>query len=543
MNNTLYYGDNLRIMHANIEDESVDLIYLDPPFNSRAEYNVLYKDELGEAPPAQKKAFTDFWHWPEAEEEYEELQLNAPERIRKLITGLYEIVGPTPMMAYNVMMTSRLIELQKKLRNTGSIYLHCDTTAGHYLRMIMEAIFGAENFRNAITWQRFHFHANAKRWGRIHDELLYYSKSPIAAKRFNPQRKPYKESYLKSHFKKNDKGRYYTYSDASAPGIGPPRYFFGKLVEPPKNARWRWSQSKIDELCRKGVIILTEQGRPRVKRFLDKMPGHIIGDVWTDIPLINSMAKERLGYATQKPLALLERIIKASSNEGDVVFDPFCGCGTTIEAAEKLDRKWIGIDITYHAINLITKRLNDAFGGECEYNIIGLPEDYPSAQALAKQDSYEFQWWALSLVGARPAGGVDDKKKGADKGIDGIYPFIDDMDRKSKIAVVSVKSGKTGPDHIRDLKGTVERENAAMGILITLSPPTEAMRVEASTAGSYESEVFKKRYPKIQIISVKEYFEEGLRVDLPLHTGRSIAFKRAPKVRKGDGDNQNTLGL
>ena len=543
MQNTLFYGDNLKIMRESIPDESIDLVYLDPPFNSRADYNVLYKDELGDAPPAQKKAFTDSWHWPEAVSEYDEIQIIAPERVRKLIVGLYDIVGPTPMMAYLVMMTSRLIEIHQKLKPEGSIYLHCDSTAGHYLKIIMEVIFGVENFRNMIIWQRFNFHADAKRWGRIHDEILFYTKTSAAVKRFVPQRKGYKQTYINSHFKLDENNRYYTLDNPTAPHPGPPRYFFGKLMEPPKGAMWRWSQEKIDTLCEEGRIILTNSGRPRYIRYLDEMPGHPIGDVWTDIPPINSMAKERLGYATQKPVSLLERILKANSAEGDVVFDPFCGCGTTIEAAEKLNRKWIGIDITHHSINLIIKRLNDAFSDDCKYDIVGLPEDYPSAAALAEQDKYEFQWWALSLVGARPAGGAEDKKKGADKGIDGVYPFIDDEDRKSKIAIVSVKGGKTGPDHVRDLKGTVERENAALGVLITLNPPTEAMLTEAATGGFYKSDVFKKKYQKIQVFNVKDYFENDLRADLPLHTGRSIAFKQAPKVKKEKQDNQNHLDL
>jgi site-specific DNA-methyltransferase (adenine-specific) len=434
----------------------VDLVYLDPPFNSRADYNVLYKDELGEAPPAQVKAFTDFWHWVDAVDEFAEIQTTAPERVRKLLKGLYEIIGPTPMMAYTVMMTSRLVEIRKKMKRTGLIYLHCDTTAGHFLRLVMETIFGVENFRNVIVWKRFNFHADAKRWGRIHDEILFYTKIPEAINNFNRQRKSYNESYIKSHFKQDQNGRYYTLANPSAPGKGSAMNFFGKLLEPPKNTMWRWSQKKIDQLCKEGRIILTSSGRPRLIRYLDEMPGHPIGDIWVDIPPINSMAKERLGYATQKPVALLERIINASSVEGDVVFDPFCGCGTTIEAAEKLGRKWIGIDITHHAISLVRKRLFDAFGEECKYKTIGLPEDYPSAVLLANQkDKYEFQWWVLSLVGARPAGNESEKKKGADKGIDGIYPFIDDETRKLKIVIVSVKAGTTGSIHIRELKGTV----------------------------------------------------------------------------------------
>jgi site-specific DNA-methyltransferase (adenine-specific) len=544
MENTLYYGDNLKVMRESIPDESVDLVYLDPPFNSRADYNVLYKDELGEAPPAQVRAFTDFWHWTDAVEEFAEIQTTAPERVRKLLKGMYEIIGPTPMMAYAVKMTSRLVEIHKKIKKTGSIYLHCDSTAGHYLWQIMEVIFGSANFQNVIVWKRFNFHANAKRWGRIQDYIIYFTKSPLGKDLFNIQRVTYKESYIKSHFKKDDNGRIYRLDNALAKGAGKPMRFFDKMIAPPPKSRWRWSQKKINELCEKGLIVRTKTGRPAIKRYLDEMPGHPIGDIWTDIPPINPMAKERLGYETQKPVALLERIINASSVEGDIVFDPFCGCGTTIEAAEKLNRKWIGIDITHHAISLVRKRLNDAFGEDCKYVVKGLPEDYPSAVLLAGQkDKYEFQWWALSLVGARPAGNESEKKKGADKGIDGIYPFIDDETRKSKIVIVSVKAGATGPIHIRELKGTVERENAVMGVLITLDPPTDAMRLEAATAGFYESQVFKKKSPKIQIISVKEYFDEGLRANLPLHTGRSIAFKKAPKVLKENKEDQNNLEI
>ena len=444
MENTLYYGDNLKIMRENIPDESVDLVYLDPPFNSNADYNVIFRDELGEAPPAQKRAFQDFWHWPEAVYDYEYLITEAPDKIRRVIKGFYEFVGPNPMMAYLVMMTTRMLELHKKLKATGSFYLHCDPTASHYLKIILDTIFDKTNFRREIVWRIgwvSGFKTKTKNWVRNHDIILYYVKSKDFT--FHRQYFPYKENYK-----------------------------------------------------RRG-----EEDRK------EKSPGIPIDDVWniskeeklTSINIM-SFSREKLGYATQKPVSLLERIIKSSSNPGDVVCDPFCGCGTTIEAAEKLGRKWIGIDITHHAIYLIRKRLDDAFGEECKFNIIGLPEDYPSAQSLAEQDKYEFQWWALTLIEARPAGGVDDKKKGADQGIDGIYPFIDDQDRKSKIAIVSVKGDKTGPDHVRDLKGTVEREQAAMGILITLDPATSAMRTEAATADFYESEVFKKRYPKIQIL-------------------------------------------
>jgi site-specific DNA-methyltransferase (adenine-specific) len=487
MENTLFYGDNLKVMREDIPDESVDLVYLDPPFNSQADYNVIFRDELGEAPPAQKKAFTDFWHWPQAEDEFDDLKTESPERIRKLITGFYEFIGPNPMMAYLVKMTSRLIEIQKKLKKTGSLYLHCDPTASHYLKVILDSLFGKENFRREIIWRIgwvSGFKTKTKNWVRNHDTILYYVKSPRFT--FNKQYYPYKE-----HYKRRGE-------------IEPNEKALGIPMEDV------WNISKEEKL--------------------------------TSIQIM-SFSKEKLGYATQKPVALLERIIKSSSNENNMVFDPFCGCGTTIEAAEKLGRKWIGIDITYHAINLITKRLKDAFSNNCIYSISGIPEDYPSAVALAKHDKYEFQWWAIDLIGARPAGGEEEKKKGPDWGIDGIYPFIDDEDRKSKIAIVSVKGGNVGPKDIRDLKGTMEREKAAIGVMITLNPPTKKMQIEASTAGYYESYVFKKKYPKIQILSVKDYFEREQRIQLPLHTGRSIAFKKAPKVIKDNGENQNNLKI
>lgn len=485
MVNTLYYGDNLKILRSHIADESVDLIYLDPPFNSQANYNVIFRDELGEAPPAQKRAFRDFWHWPEAVYDYEYILTEAPDIVRRVIKGFYEFIGPNPMMAYLSMMTTRLLELHKKLKTSGSLYLHCDPTASHYLKIILDTIFGKTNFRREIIWRIgwvSGFKTNTMNWVRNHDTILYYVKSKDFT--FNRQYYPYKENYKRRG------------SDET--GVKGPGVPFEDV----------WNISKEEKLTSINIM---------------------------------SFSKEKLGYATQKPVSLLERIITSSSNPGDIVLDPFCGCGTTIVAAEKLDRNWIGIDITHHAVYLIKQRIEDAFEGRCKYTEIGLPEDYPSAAALAERDKYEFQWWALSLVGARPAGGVDDKKKGADKGIDGIYPFIDDEDRKSKIAIISVKGGKTGPDHIRDLKGVLERENAAIGVLITMEPPTKAMKTEAAVSGFYESAVFKKKYPKIQVLSVKEYFENGLRVDLPLHTGRSIAFKKAKKVMLEPGEKQNHL--
>ena len=518
MENTLYYGDNLRILKEYIPDESVDLIYLDPPFNSQADYNILFKDESGDSPPSQIKAFSDTWHWPDAVLGYEELRRQAPENVRRMIEGLYEFIGPCAMMAYLVMMTTRLIELHRVLKATGSIYLHCDPTASHYLKIILDTIFGLKNFRNEIAWCYKERELSKKYWNKKHDIIFFYVKDPSKIYTFNWDTAIYEYSPgTIAKFKLIDPdGRKYQIRGKGGPYTG--EHGLSPEIEK-EHSEWTY------------------------RDYLDEKPGVLPRDWWSDIPFLNRAANERLGYPTQKPLSLLERIIKASSNPGDVVLDPFCGCGTTIDAAQKLDRKWIGIDITHLAIQLIRKRLYDTYEDECNYKVHGIPEDYGSAKALAEQDKYEFQWWALSLVQARPFGGAQSKKKGKDRGIDGVYPFIDDEKRKSKQAIISVKGGKTTSLHVRELKGTVEREKAAMGILITLNPPTKEMEIEAASAGFYESELFKKIFPKIQILSVKEFFEKDKRALLPLFTGRSIAFKKAPRVRKQNIDNQNNLEL
>ena len=259
------------------------------------------------------------------------------------------------------------------------------------------------------------------------------------------------------------------------------------------------------------------------------MLGHTIGDVWTDIPEINSQARERLGYETQKPLTLLERIIKASSNEGDVVLDPFCGCGTAVVAAQKLNRKWLGIDITHLAINLMRNRLKDSFPG-IKFEVIGEPKDLSGAKALAYQDRYQFQWWALGLIGARPLG---EKKKGADKGIDGVIHFIDEVGGKAKRVVVQVKSGHIGVTSVRELKAVAA--NDAIGVLITLEPPTGPMKVEAVDAGYYHSPIWDKNYPKIQILTIDELLH-GETVDMPPQTQTSVTFAKAPKIPKKEGE-------
>lgn len=538
--NTLFYGDNLPILRDYIPDESVDLIYLDPPFNSNRSYNVLFRDESGKSSEAQISAFDDSWHWGEAAEEaLRELIYNNPGKVDDAVGAMVQIIGKNQMMAYLVMMAARLVELRRVLKSTGSLYLHCDPTASHYLKVILDTVFGAQNFLNEICWERFNFHADAQRWGRLHDVILVYAKNSKSIV-FNAQRKGYEDKYIKSHFKMDETGRYYTLSDPVGQGQGPARTFYGVSLEPPKGTHWRFSQERIDTMSAEGMIVMTSTGRPRVKRYLDEMTGQVIGDVWTDIPVINSQATERLGYPTQKPLALLERIIQASSNPGDIVLDPFCGCGTAIAAAEKLGRKWIGIDITHLAISLIKYRMKDMFP-ECKYQVHGEPQDYGSAVQLAQDDRFQFQWWALSLVHARPAGGDASSKtgkKGADQGIDGTINFIDDTANTLKRVIIQVKSGHVKSTDIRDLHGVIDREKAAIGAFITLEPPSGPMQKEAAEAGFYSSPIWGKDYPRIQILTIEELLS-GKEIKMPPNYA---TFKKAEKVKRSEG-KQGELGL
>ena len=523
--NVLYYGDNLDILRNReyFPDECIDLIYLDPPFNSKKDYNILFKENGGVESEAQIKAFTDSWHWTQsAQDTYQDIVINGPTKVGGLIGALHETLGNNDVMAYLVMMTARLTELHRVLKSTGSLYLHCDPTASHYLKLVLDQIFGPANFRNEIIWQRFTFHADAKRFGRVSDRLLFYSKKPDYM--FNKLKSPFSDNYIASKFTHFDSDeRQFRLSDLNPPGGRGPIYEFHGVTKP-----WRVTKEKMLKLEAEGRIY-TDSKVAQLKRYLDELPGQSVHDIWTDIPPINSQAKERLGYDTQKPLALLERIINASSNEGDIVLDPFCGCGTAVVAAQKLNRKWIGIDITHLAINLMRVRLKDSFGIKAE--VIGEPADLGGAKELASQpDKYQFQWWALGLVGARPAG---DKKKGADKGIDGVINFIDDPTSKPKRAIVQVKSGHVHVKDIRELKDVASKE--AMGIFITLEPPTKEMSVEAVSAGYYHSPIWDKDYPKIQIITIDELLH-GKNIEMPPLTQANVTFTKAQKISKKQGE-------
>jgi site-specific DNA-methyltransferase (adenine-specific) len=451
MENALYYGDNLEVLRKYIPDNSVDLIYLDPPFNSKASYNILFREPTGKPSTAQITAFEDTWHWTEeTERTFQDIINRAPANVVKMMTAFRDFVGMNDVMAYLTMICIRLLELKRVLKDTGSIYLHCDPTASHYLKILMDTVFGKGNFRNEVVWFYKTGGASKRHFSRKHDIILFYTKSDSFV--FNTQKEKsymmHEYGFKKSKFLKDDTGQY------------------------------TWV---------------------------------IMKDVW-EIPSIGSADKQRLGYPTQKPGALLERIVKANSEEGGVILDPFCGCGTTISVAQREKRKWIGIDITHLAINLIKWRLKNQFGLEPkkDYKVIGEPADFDGARELAIQNRYQFQWWVLSLIGARPYG---DKKRGADTGIDGFIYFMDEKD-KIKSAVVQVKSGKVSVKDIRDLGHVVDREKAKIGIFVTLEESAPPMKKEALSKGHYKSPVG-EAYPTIQVLTLKEILE-GEKPKLPL---------------------------
>jgi len=546
--NTLFYGDNLPILREYFADECIDLIYLDPPFNSSRSYNVLFKDESGQEAEAQITAFEDTWHWNQATERtYHEIVQNAPPRVSQMIGALREFVGTNQMMAYLVMMAARLVELHRILKPTGSLYLHCDPTASHYLKIILDTIYGAENFRNEIIWQRTIAKALTSRTlPNNHDVIFCYQKTDSALWNADSMFQPYDEENLddktasKYHHRDSD-GRLYRLDNLINPNPDRPNLTYEFLGV---TKVWRWTRERMGEAYKQGLVVQTKPGAvPQLKRYLDEQRGRPLSDIWVDIPPINSQAQERLGYPTQKPLALIERIIAASSNEGDVVLDPFCGCGTAVAAAHKLNRKWIGIDVTHLSISLMKYRLKDMFGlkEKQDYAVIGEPEDLGSAQHLAKQDRYQFQWWALSLIGAKPLGGESGSKKGkkgADKGIDGVLNFIDDPKGKPSRVLIQVKSGNVKSGDIRDLRGVVEREEAAIGVFVTLENPSRDMITEAASAGFYHSKIWNKDFPRIQILTIEDLLDNK-EIEMPPQHG---TFKQAGKVKKTEG-KQGELGI
>ena len=535
--NQLYFGDNLSILREHVADASVDLIYLDPPFNSNATYNVLFRERSGDESAAQITAFDDTWHWSlESERAYQDVITQGPAKVGQLLAAMRAFLGQNDMMAYLTMMAQRMIELHRVLKPTGSIYLHCDPTASHYLKLLLDAVFGAQQFRNEIVWQRTIAKGlMSKQFANNHDVIISYRKTIASTWNLDATFQPYDEISLDTktaakYSHRDADGRLYRLDNLTNPNRNRPNLTYEFLGV---TRVWRWTKERMQAAYDQGLVVQTRPGAvPSLIRYLDEQRGRPFGDVWTDIPPINSQAKERLGYPTQKPEALLERIINASSNEGDVVLDPFCGCGTAVVAAERLNRQWVGIDITHLAISLIRHRLHDTFGSDLRpYDVIGEPEDVGSAEALARQDRYQFEWWALGLVDARPA---RDKRKGADSGIDGYINFFDDNSGKPKRIVVQVKSGHVNRGQIATLKGDMEREKAELGLFVTLEEPTRPMLQEAVAAGFYEPEHYPgQQYPRLQILTIDELLA-GKPAEYP-RMGLQTTFRQAPRRRRAEG--------
>ncbi|MDR3526615.1 MAG: DNA methyltransferase [Rhizomicrobium sp.] len=532
--NRLFFGDNLEWL-PQLPANSVDLIYLDPPFNSKATYNLLYRSPDGLAAQSQYQAFVDSWQWGPSTDVAFALVMNSGSPVAGIISSLQNFMHKSDLMAYLTMMTARLLELRRVLKDTGSIYLHCDSSASHYLKIIMDAAFGSGTFQNEIIWKRSHAHSDgkqgAKHFGRITDAILFYTKGPNVT--WNRQYQPYDQEYIDRDYRRVDSdGRRYRIDNLQGPGgaeKGNPYYEVMGV-----SRHWRYSKVKMNELIRQGRVIQTRPGAvPQYKRYLDEMPGVPLQNLWSDLPVLNNRSREALGYQTQKPLALLERIINASSNPGDVVLDPFCGCGTAIEAAQRIGRKWIGIDITTLAIDVVERRLKKMhLRRDIDYEVTGIPRDNSDAQTLFDLDEHEFQLWAITLVDGQPR---DGGKKGADRGVDGWIYFQDDATSIGN-AIISVKGGKNiHAAHIRDLIGTMNNHQAKLGVFVTLHKPTSEMEKEARKAGSVEAGG--RMRPRIQIRTIEQLFA-GNRPDLPpIHDiiSAAAAARRSAQKRVVEG--------
>ncbi len=477
----MYYGDNLDVLRRHVADESVDLVYLDPPFNSSATYNVLFAEQDGSRSSAQIKAFEDTWRWDRAAASAYEEVVEGGGDVSRAMQAFRTLLGDSDMLAYLSMMAPRLVELRRVLKPAGSVYLHCDPKASAHLRLLMDAIFRG-GFRSEIVWSYRRWPTKTPNYQHMHDVLLYYGKGGVPT--FNVLYEPPSESFL--------------------------RRFGGK-------------GNRLD------------RGATKKRASDEDTPGLPLRDVW-EMSILAGSSSERLGYPTQKPEALLERVLRVSSNEGDVVLDPFCGCGTTVAVAQRLNRKWIGIDITHIAIGLMKTRLFDTFGPAVSdtYDVVGEPTSIDDAATLAQEDPWQFQAWALGLVGARPQGPA---KRGADKGIDGRLYFHDQPGSPTKQIIFSVKAGGVSVSHVRDLRGVIEREKAEIGVLLSFEEPTRQMREETASAGYYTSPW--GRHPRLQLLTVADLLQ-GARVDYPPASQTNVTFAKAPRSR---GEQAATLPL
>ena len=575
--NQLFYGDNLDVLRLHVASESVDLVYLDPPFNSNADYNVLFAERDGTQAAAQIKAFEDTWRWDQGAALAFQEVVESGGDVSLAMQAFRTFLGDNDMLAYLSMMAPRLVELRRVLKPTGSLYLHCDPTASHYLKMLLDAVFGPQRFRSEIIWRRTGAHNKALRWAPIHDTILMYSNGDDYV--WNNPKRPYMRSHVEEFFTSDGVGGYRTnYYGNVLTGSGTRNGESGRpwmgFNPTEKGRHWAipgrvWEEvgvspeglsqhEKLDLLYDLGVVTIKEDAAwPLYELAVDPTLGPATPDLWAfqpytkktvfgsddgideDVRWLSPKDAERLKFPTQKPQALLERIITASSREGAVVLDPFCGCGTTVAAAQALGRQWIGIDVTHLAITLIRHRLKDAHGYDIEetYKVVGEPVSVPDAEALALADPFQFQCWALGLVGARPVGEV---KKGPDRGIDGRVYFHDGDGGKTKQIVISVKAGKLHAHYVRDLRGVFEREKAALGVLLTFNAPTKAMRTEAASAGFYDSP-WGGQHPRVQILTVGELLA-GKTLDAPPARQTSLTYKRAPKARKEAGTQPKIFG-
>ena len=530
-NRTLVRSDNLDIMRT-LPDDSIDLIATDPPFNSKRDYFIPYRDESGQAPDTLIKAFSDTWTWgPTAEEAYDHLIRETGGQTGDTIQGLQNFLNQTPMMAYLVMMAVRIVEMHRILKPTGSLYLHCDSSASHYLKIILDAIFSPTNFKNELIWKRTSAHNIGGRYGRVHDTILFYGKSPKSL--WNPVYTDHDPEYLEKFYRYEDERGRYRIGDLTGAGVRrgesgtpwrdvdpndagrhwrtPPTDAWPEDVVPPKNYADLSVQKRLDFLDANGLIYWPPAGKvPSFKRYLSTSKGRRMSDVVTDILPLGSHSKERTGYPTQKPIELYERLIKASSNEGDLVLDPFCGCGTTLMAAESLNRNWIGIDITYFAIGTVNQQFEKLFPQHRDaVTITGTPENAEQALVLASTDPQGFEEWCVTHVLKFRS----NAKKVADGGIDGTYMFpIGRVKGKQAYgkAVAQIKGGNYTLDHIRAFRTAMDNVNADLGVFVTTKPPTRGMRNEASRSGTYQHPLFDMDAPRLQIYEIQNYFNDLL---------------------------------
>ncbi|WP_234819636.1 MULTISPECIES: site-specific DNA-methyltransferase [Sinorhizobium] len=534
MMNQLWFGDNLVILREEIATESVDLVYLDPPFNSNANYNVLFKTPQDEAASAQVEAFRDTWTWGnEAQWALDEIMRQGGS-VASIIHALHSALGESDMMAYLVMMGQRVTELHRVLKDTGSLFLHCDPTASHYLKIILDAAFGPRNFRNEISWRRQSAHNDAKQgrkqFGNVRDVILFYTKG--RQWKWNTQYTPYDERYVKDFYKHTepDTGRLFRLSDITGPGGAAKGNPFYEVMGVERH--WRFSREKMQELIAQGRIVQTRPGAvPAQKRYLDEMPGVSLQNDWSDIK--PASGRESLGYPTQKPLALLRRIIEGSSEPSDTILDPFCGCGTSVAAAQASGRNWIGIDVAFHAIKVIEDRVLTQFPG-ASFSVGGIPRDFESAQRLALKDKFQFQWWANYLVGVQA---LKEIKKGPDRGIDGQMFFMNGPRGWGRI-LTSVKGGQhVGAKDVREFKAVIDRERADMGLFICLNDATRDMNAEAASFGF--AETAHGHLPRLQIVTIADWFK-GRRPVLPSlgHVSRDyfepVKPSKPSKVKRAD---------